>query len=82
MPWEIGYGYDLLKVVGLTVKEMSKADLPEYLQVVPVLRGTKTLNTFIANTVGRVADSLIREQRLFSAFQTNHPLDNILERLL
>lgn len=79
MPWEIGYGYDLLQVVGLTVKELATSELPEYLQVVPVLRGTKTLNTFIANTVGRVADSLIREQKMFSASQLNHPLDNILD---
>ena len=79
MPWEIGYGYDLLQVVGLTIKELSKSELPEYLQVVPILRGTKTLNTFIANTVGRVADSLIREQKMFSASDMNHPLDNILD---
>ena len=79
MPWEIGYGYDLLKVVGLTVKELSKSELPEYLQVVPVLRGTKTLNSFIANTIGRVADSLIREQKILSALQMNHPLNNILD---
>lgn len=79
MPWEIGYGYDKLQVVGLTVKELSKSELPEYLQVVPVLRGTKTLNTFIAKTLGRVKDSLIREQKMFSASQMNHPLDNILD---
>lgn len=79
MPWEIGYGYDKLQVVGLTLKELSKSDLPEYLQVVPVLRGTKTLNAFIADTIGRVADSLIREQKMFSASQMNHPLDNILD---
>lgn len=52
MPWEIGYGYELVQVVGLTVKELSKSELPEYLQVVPVLRVTRTLKTFIANTVG------------------------------
>lgn len=79
MPWEIGYGYDRLQVAGITVKELSKALLPEYLQIVPVLRGTKSLNTYLANTIGRVEDSLINEQKLFSASTINHPLDNILD---
>lgn len=79
MPWEIGYGYDRLQVAGITVKEISKAVLPEYLQIVPVIRGTKSLNAYIAKTIGRVEDSLISEQKLFSASQINHPLDNILD---
>lgn len=79
MPWEIGYGYDRLHVAGITVKEIAKNVLPEYLQVVPVIRGTKTFNTYLANTIGRVEDSLIREQKLFSASQINHPLDTILD---
>lgn len=79
MPWEIGYGYDRLQVAGITVKEIAKDVLPEYLQIVPVIRGTKSLNTYLAKTIGRVEDSLIREQRLFSASMGNHPLDNILD---
>ena len=79
MPWEIGYGYDRLFVAGITVKELSKRDLPEYLQIIPVLRGTKSLNTYIANTAGRIEESMIREQRLFSATMPNHPLDTILD---
>ena len=79
IPWEIGYGYDLVNVVGLTIKELSKSELPEYLQVVPVLRGTKSLNTYIANTIGKMEDSLIREQKIFSANTMNHPLDNVLD---
>lgn len=79
MPWEIGYGYDRLQVAGITVKEIAKDVLPEYLQIVPVIRGTKSLNAYLSKTIGRVEDSLIREQRLFSASQVNHPLDNILD---
>lgn len=79
IPWEIGYGYDRLHVAGITVKEIAKDVLPEYLQVVPVIRGTKSLNKYLANTIGRIEDSLIREQKLFSASQMNHPLDNILD---
>lgn len=79
MPWEIGYGYDRLHVAGITVKEISKAVLPEYLQIVPVLRGTKSLNTYISKTAGRVEDSMVKEQKIFSATMSNHPLDSILD---
>ncbi len=79
IPWEIGYGYDRLQVAGITVKEISKAGLPEYLQIVPVIRGTKSLNTYLANLIGRMEESLIREQKLFSASQMNHPLDKVLD---
>ena len=79
IPWEIGYGYDRLNVAGLTVKELSKSLLPEYLQIVPVLRGTKSLNSYISDAAGRIEDSLIREQRIFSASMMNHPLDSVLD---
>lgn len=79
MPWEIGYGYDRLHVAGITVKEISKDVLPEYLQIVPVLRGTKSLNTYIANTMNRIEQSLINERKIFSASMQSHPLDNVLE---
>lgn len=79
MPWEIGYGYDRLHVAGITVKEISKDVLPEYLQIVPVLRGIKSLNTYIANTMNRIEQSLITERKIFSASMQNHPLDNVLD---
>jgi len=79
MPWEIGYGYDRLNVAGITVKEIAKEALPEYLQVIQVIRGTKSLNSYLAKTIGRVEDSLIKEQKLFSAYNMNHPLDDVLD---
>lgn len=79
MPWEIGYGYDRLNVTGLTVKELSKSILPEYLQIVPVLRGTKTLNDYISKAIGREESVLIKEQKLFSASAQRHPLDDVLD---
>lgn len=79
MPWEIGYGYDRLYVAGITVKALSKSNLPEYLQIVPVLRGTKSLNAYISKTAGRIEDSMVAEQKLFSASMLNHPLDTVLD---
>lgn len=79
MPWEIGYGYDRLHVAGITVKEISKDALPEYLQIVPVLRGTKSLNSYIATTIGKLEGTLINEQKIFSASMAKHPLDDVLD---
>lgn len=59
IPWEVGYGYDRTTVVGLTLKEISQSVLPEYLQIVPILRGTKSLNNFISNVLKRDESTLI-----------------------
>lgn len=78
VPWEVGYGYDRTEVVGLTLKELSMATLPEYLQVIPILKGTASLNGFISRELGRGESSLIREGRMFSANALHHPLDEVL----
>ena len=74
IPWEVGYGYDRTTVVGLTLKEISQSVLPEYLQIVPILRGTK----FISNVLKRDESTLINERKLFAAYQSQHPLDSVL----
>lgn len=78
MPWEIGFGYDKTKVLGLTVKDIARSVLPEYLQIVPILRGTKSLNDFLANVCGKTPSQMLYEERCFSASMPNHPLDNYL----
>ena len=78
IPWEVGYGYDRTTVVGLTLKEISQSVLPEYLQIVPILRGTKSLNNFISNVLKRDESTLINERKLFAAYQSQHPLDSVL----
>ena len=78
IPWEVGYGYDRTTVVGLTLKEISQSVLPEYLQIVPILRGTKSFNNFISNVLKRDESTLINERKLFAAYQSQHPLDSVL----
>ncbi len=79
MPWEIGYGYDRTTVVGLTDKNISKTVLPEYLQIVSIIKGTKSLNFHLSQILNTTEDQLIRESRIFSASTLNHPLDNVLD---
>lgn len=79
IPWEVGYGYDRTQVVGLTLKEISKSDLPEYLQIVTIVRGTKSLNTFIAKVLNTDEYTLKNEEKLVDNYKSQHPLDSVLD---
>lgn len=86
VPFEVGYGHsslvdgtnDKLKLSILTLKDLSKKDLPTFMQVGNVLRGTKSLNQYISQVSNRLEKSMISETRLFSHSKQNHPLDNVL----
>lgn len=92
VPFEIGYGHSAIldkglqegikenkiKLSVLTLKDISEKNLPDYLQVAYIIRGTKSLNNYIAKVTNRLEKSLINETRLFSNNQMNHPLDDVL----
>lgn len=78
MPWEIGYGYDRTQLYGLTVKELAESTLPEYLQIVPILRGTKSLNEFLERVCGKPSWQMLNENLYVRNSELNHPLDNYL----
>lgn len=78
MPWEIGYGYDKTSVFGLTDKEYSEYSLPEYLQVVPIIRGTKSLNEKLSELLHLSKERLVFENRLVNFDRASHPLDDVL----
>lgn len=79
MPWEIGYGYDKTVLVGLTVKEIAKSTLPEYLQIIPVFRGTKSLNKFLEIVCNKTSWQMLNEGRYVAETTDNHPLDKYLD---
>lgn len=79
IPWEVGYAYDRTIIVGLTIKEIAKSKLPEYLQIIQILRGSTSLNKFISTMLKRDESTLITERKLFSAIQPQHPLDFVLD---
>ncbi|MBC7749718.1 MAG: toll/interleukin-1 receptor domain-containing protein [Methylotenera sp.] len=92
VPFEIGYGHSAIldkglaegikenriKLSVLTLKDISEKNLPDYLQVAFIIRGTKSLNDYISKITNRLEKSLISETKLFSNNVFNHPLDNVL----
>lgn len=91
VPFEVGYGHasvldqnrtkfkdDRIKLSVLTLKDISENTLPDYLQVGYVIKGTKSLNEYISKITNSLEKSLISESRVFSNFERNHPLDDVL----
>lgn len=79
VPWEIGYGYDKTTIGALTLKGISHASLPDYIKTVPVVRGTKSLNTYLAGIIGREQPVLESYGYIKSHSASTHSLDNILD---
>jgi len=97
VPFEVGYGHaaildkdmldenkqDKIKLSILTLKDISEKDLPDYLQVGYIIRGTKSLNNYISKISNRIDESLIKEKVIFSNIlhvSYNHKLVQLLLR--
>lgn len=86
VPFEVGYGHsslvdgtnDKIKLSILTLKNLSKKNLPSFMQVGQIIRGTKSLNEYISKVSGRLEKSLINETKLYSHNNLKHPLDEVL----
>lgn len=79
VPFEVGYGYCRIKLGILTLKDMAEADLPDYMKTSDVIiRGTKSLNDFIAQLLGQKRDILESQGIIKKSSVESHPLDKIL----
>jgi len=78
VPFEVGYGYSRIILGVLTLKGIEDAMLPEYLKTTKVIRGTRSLNDFVSELLGRSKDFL-ESQASFKASARSHPLDNTLD---
>lgn len=93
VPFEVGYGHasildqdklnvesNKLKLSVLTLRDISEMKLPDYLQVAYLIKGTKSLNTYINKINDRIGieSSFLNEVRMKSHIETHHPLDNVL----
>ena len=81
VPWEVGYGYHK-NVFGLTLKEVAYTSLPEYLQVIQIVKGINSLNEFMSGLTGIGQEAMINENRMTRVFDSYHPLNNILVQSL
>lgn len=79
IPWEVGYAYDTKTIISLTLKEISNYELPEYLQITRIIRGTNSLNELISEILGNPQFTLTYETKAFAASTPNHPLDSVLD---
>jgi hypothetical protein len=92
VPFEVGYGHasildkdfveneepDRIKLSILTLKDLSDKELPDYMQVGNIIRGTKSLNHYISSISNRSHERLVNEHKLFSNTMQAHPLDDVL----
>jgi hypothetical protein len=79
VPWEIGYGYDKIDLGVLTLKGITDEKLPDYLKTTFVIRGTKSLNIYLAR-ITRGVQYLMENSNLIKSHTVgNHPLDTYLD---
>ena len=79
VPWEVGFGYDKTHLSVLTLKGIKDESLPDYLKTASIIRGTKSLNTFLSNITGNYEYLMEQHNLIKSASTMNHPLDNYLD---
>jgi hypothetical protein len=79
VPWEIGYGYDKTSLYVLTLKGIPDYNLPDYLKTTNIIRGTKTLNEFLAN-ISNSSTLQLEGRNLIKSFNAfNNPLNDYLD---
>jgi len=79
VPFEVGYGYRHIILGILTLKGIDDADLPDYMKTTKVIRGTKSLNTFVAELLGTKGQVLEEQHVIKSYTAARHPLDDVLD---
>jgi hypothetical protein len=79
VPWEVGYGYDTTKMNILTLKGISEELLPDYFKTTSVIRGTQSLNKYLADITGRMESLMESLDLLKKSSMIMHPLDTYLD---
>lgn len=79
VPWEVGYGYDRTDLGVLTLKGIKDEDLPDYLKTTSIIRGTKSLNSYLTKITGKSLSLMESSVLIKSHTMPSHPLDNYLD---
>lgn len=79
VPWEIGYGFDNTQLGVLTLKGITDESLPDYLKTSPIIRGTKSLNEYLAKITNNIQSIMENRNLVKSHTMSQHPLDNYLD---
>lgn len=79
VPFEVGYGYDITKVVVLTLKNIKNSQLPHYIRAVPIIRDIHDINKFIENQKGKP----ILESKKYDNYNSAlHPLYGVMDGII
>jgi len=79
VPFEVGYGYRHIILGVLTLKGIDDVNLPDYMKTTHVIRGTKSLNTFVAELLS-TKRKVLQEHRVIKGHtELRHPLDDVLD---
>jgi hypothetical protein len=93
VPFEIGYANAAIvdkatllnsadrriKITTLTLKDIAEKNLPEYLQITNIIKGSKSFKNYISQISNKLEQRLLNENLIKAYSQTSHPLDNYLK---
>lgn len=79
VPWEVGYAYDDTSLSVLTLKGIKDESLPDYLKTTNIIRGTKSLNSYLTKITDRIQSMMESVDLIKSYSMSSHPLDSYLD---
>ena len=79
VPWEVGYGFDNTDLSVLTLKGITDIELPDYLKTTLLIRGTKSLNSYLSMIIKKAELLLEVDNRIKNSSKMMHPLDSFLD---
>lgn len=80
VPYEIGYGTEKTHLAVLTLKNVPENEISDYVKAADyVLRGTKTLNGYLAMITSSLTNLMESNNLIKSNSTTNHVLDTVLD---
>jgi hypothetical protein len=80
VPYEIGYGTEKTHLAVLTLKNVPENEIPDYVKAADhVLRGTKTLNGYLAMITNSLTNLMESNNLIKSHSTSNHVLDLVLD---
>jgi len=92
VPFEVGYGHaaiidkflkqdqngEKIRLSILTLIDLAEKELPDFMQAGYLIKGTKSLNEFIAKISKDSVDNMVTKNRILLGSRGVHPLDQVL----
>ena len=83
VPFEIGYGHDVVHVATLTLKGISNFELPDYVKINPIIRDIYDVIQFVEKHGNSYKVESLNERYNFSKKASyTHPLSDIMDTMI